>query len=268
MHLRTAWFAPAALLLTCQHAAPVPVSAGAEPTGIAAFTLDPTLITAKVSPKGTYLATLSEESGRRSLTFVNLATHKVTYVLRPEGESTIGPVLLGKRRAGGDPDGRARELPGRAGLAGRNLRAWTRPAAAGAHLRVSGGRTAGRLAHRKAAAERAWGFVIDTLRNDPKHVLIEETSMDEKPGRPNGRNSKLDVYSGLKTRVAVSPIAEASFLTDENGELRIAEGPDTDAKPPLLLLRGGAGLARAPLHPRLHQPQQSGGFVSGTPSST
>jgi uncharacterized protein with WD repeat len=65
MHLRIALLAPAAALLACQHAAPVPASAGAEPAGIAAFTRDPTLLTAKVSPKGTYLATLSEESGRR-----------------------------------------------------------------------------------------------------------------------------------------------------------------------------------------------------------
>ena len=74
---------------------------------------------------------------------------------------------------------------------------------------------------RKAAAERAWGFVIDTLRNDPKHVLIEETSMDEARGRPNRRVSKLDVYGGpddahgrepQSPRHRFSPTKTASFV--------------------------------------------------------
>jgi dipeptidyl aminopeptidase/acylaminoacyl peptidase len=241
MHLRTALFAPAALLLACQHAAPVPASADAEPTGIAAFTRDPTLLTAKVSPKGTYLATLSEESGRRSLTFVNLSTRKVTYVLRPAGESTIGrfywandervviqmvehegylaaPVSLGEIYAV--------DATGRSGRIIFGYRAGE--VQAGSHIR-------------KAAAERAWGFVIDTLRNDPKHVLIEETSMDEARGDQIAEIYKLDVYSGLKTRVAVSPIAEASFLTDENGELRIAEGLGADTKPRFFFFEGTQG---------------------------
>ena len=222
MHLRTAWFAPAALLLACQHAAPVPVSAGAEPTGIAAFTLDPTLLTAKVSPRGTYPATLSEESGRRSLTFVNLATHKVTYVLRPEGELTIGPFYWANDERVVIQMVEHEELPGRAGLAGRDLRRGRdRP-----QRRIIFGYRAGELqagSHiRKAAAERAWGLVIDTLRNDPKRAH-RGASMDEARGDRIVAISKLDVYRAQDARRG-EPHRRGIVLADENGELRIAEG--------------------------------------------
>ncbi|MGE5048976.1 MAG: alpha/beta hydrolase family protein [Deltaproteobacteria bacterium] len=241
MHLRTALLAPAALLLACQHAAPVPASAAAEPTGIAAFSRDPTFLTAKVSPKGTYLATLSEESGRRSLSFVNLSTRKVSYVLRPGGDSTIGrfywandervviqmvdhegylaaPVSRGEIYAV--------DATGRSGHIIFGYRAGEQQV--GSHIR-------------KAEAKRAWGFVIDTLRNDPKHVLIRQTSMDEARGDQFAEIDKLDVYTGLTTRVTTSPIPNASFLTDENGELRIAAGLGTDTKPRFFYFEGAQG---------------------------
>ncbi|HET7788784.1 MAG TPA: S9 family peptidase [Myxococcales bacterium] len=239
MHLRHALLVPAALLLACQHAAPAPAAAAAaEPSGIAAFTRDAALITAKVSPKGTWLATLSEESGKRSLAFLNLSTRKISYVLRPEGESTIG------RFSWANDDRVVIQMVDQEGYLAA-------PVSRGEIYAVDATGRSGRLifgyraggqqvgSHiRKAEAERAWGFVIDTLRNDPRHVLIEQTSMAEARGDQIAEIYKLDVYSGLKTRVTASPIPEASFLTDENGELRIAVGLGTDATPRYFYFEG------------------------------
>src|SRR5207245_1012488 len=83
---------------------------------------------------------------------------------------------------------------------------------------------------RKATPQAAWGYVISTLRNDPRKVLIEQTSMRETGDRV-ADIYKLDVYTGVETRVAHSPLAGADFLTDENGELRIATGLDESATP-------------------------------------
>src|SRR5439155_8568713 len=88
---------------------------------------------------------------------------------------------------------------------------------------------------RKASPEAAWGFVISTLRNDPRKVLIEQTSMRETTDRV-ADIYKLDVYTGLETRVARSPLVGADFLTDENGELRIASGLDESTTPRYFLL--------------------------------
>jgi len=242
MHLRAALLAPAALLFACQHASSVPTAAeGAQPAGIAAYTRDAALITAKVSPKGTWLATLSEQSGRRSLSFVELSTRKVSYVLSPEGESTIGRFYWANDERVViqmvDHEGYLAAPVSRGEIyavdaTGRNGRIIF-------GYRVGGPQVGSHI--RKAQAERAWGFVIDTLRNDPKHVLIEQTSMAEAMGDQVAEIYKLDIYSGLKTRVALSPIPEASFLTDENGELRIAAGLDTDARTRFFYFEGAQG---------------------------
>ncbi|MCA1826509.1 MAG: alpha/beta hydrolase family protein [Myxococcales bacterium] len=219
-------------LASCRHAEPAggsPFAVGTQPQGIAAFSRFAKVAAAKVSPKGTYIAALADEGGRRSLTFINVATRKAL-VLNPAGESSIGrfywanderlvielvdsvgylaaPVSRGEIFAV-DANGRgARLIFGyRAG-----------EAQVGSHIR-------------RAESDAAWGFVVSPLRNDPSHVLIEETSMREVSDRV-AEIYKLDVYTGVKTRVARSPLAHAQFFTDENGELRIAAGNDDAARP-------------------------------------
>jgi dienelactone hydrolase len=173
---------------------------------------------------------LSEEGGKRALTFVNLKTRERIFELRPEGDSTIGwfywandervviemvdydgylaaPVSRGEIYAVDANGGGGRLIFGyRAGQA-----------QVGSHIR-------------RAEKEMAWGFVISTLPKDPRHVLIGQTSMYE-VGDLTADIYKLDIYSGLKTRVARSPLPEAQFLTDEDGELRIAAGVDEQMKP-------------------------------------
>jgi dienelactone hydrolase len=79
---------------------------------------------------------------------------------------------------------------------------------------------------RKRESERAWAFVLSTLADDDRHVLIEMKPMSERRTDQFIQVYKLDVYTGLKTLVTTSPIPEASFLVDERGQPRIASGVD------------------------------------------
>jgi dipeptidyl aminopeptidase/acylaminoacyl peptidase len=215
-----------ALLLTfsCKHADPMsPFKVQSAPTGVAVFTQSPKVKTAKVSPKGTYVATLSEEGGKRALAIVNVATRQAN-VLIPEGESTIGtfmwatderlvfesvvdlgyfaaPVSHGEIYAM-DANG------GRSSL----IFSYRSSGETGSHIK-------------KREAEYAWAHLIGSVRNDSRNVLIEQYSMGDVADRV-ADIYKLDVYSGLKTKVTRSPIPHAQFVTDENGELRVAAGYD------------------------------------------
>ncbi|HZX95922.1 MAG TPA: prolyl oligopeptidase family serine peptidase [Myxococcales bacterium] len=237
MQSRHALLAAAALLASCKH---VETGSSAAPSGIAVFSRDPQFISVKVSPKGTYLAALSEESGQRSLSFIEQASHKIIYTLRPEGQTTLGRFFWANDE--------------RVVIQGIDREGYlARPLNRGEIFAVDANGTNGRIifgyrggsqqvgSHlRKAEGERAWGFVISTLRNDPRHVLIEQTAWDD--ARDEGADIyKLDVYSGLKTRVAHSPMPGASFLTDENGELRIAIASDKDVRARFFYFLGEEG---------------------------
>jgi dipeptidyl aminopeptidase/acylaminoacyl peptidase len=204
--------------------------AGAEePTGIAAFARHARFVDAKISPKGTYLAAISNEGGKRSLAFIHLATRKVASVLKPDSEQMVGnfqwasdervvvelanqeghlaaPVSFGELYAV--------DATGRNGKLVFGYRAGEMQT--GSHIR-------------KGERDIGWGYLVDTFRNDDRKVLVEVRSARE-VGDRNVRLYKLDIHSGVKDLVTQSPIPEADFLTDENGEPRIAQGLDSDAR--------------------------------------
>src|SRR5258708_30686534 len=62
-------------------------SPSAAPNGIAAFTRHNRFVDAKISPKGTYLAGISTEGGKRWLSIVDLANRKLASTFRPNPES-------------------------------------------------------------------------------------------------------------------------------------------------------------------------------------
>jgi dipeptidyl aminopeptidase/acylaminoacyl peptidase len=236
MNIRIPLIALVTLAAACKHAEPASARAtSSDPTGLAMFTRSAKVKTAKVSPKGTYVAIFSEEDGKRTLTFLKAATHEITFILRPEGESTIGRFFWANDERVViemvDHDGSlaapvsrgeiyAVDATGRSGKLIFGYRAGGMQV--GSHIR-------------KATPQAAWGYVISTLRKDPRKVLIEQTSMRESEDRI-ADIYKLDVYSGVETRVAHSPLAGADFLTDENGELRIATGLDETTTPRYFLL--------------------------------
>src|SRR5581483_6913188 len=187
-------------------------------------------IDVKVSPKGTYVGALSEENGKRTLTFFNLATHQGTFALKPDGESTIGRFLWANDDRAViemvDLDGTLTAAPvtrgeiyavDAKGTAGKVIFGYRAgQSQAGSHIK-------------RVESEWAWGFVISRLRNDPRHVLIAQYSFQDTGDRFADIYS-LDVYSGLKTKLTRSPLPMdwVTFISDETGALRIAAGYDEE----------------------------------------
>src|SRR5258708_7795795 len=75
------------LLASCSHppaGAPTgSVSGSANPEGVAAFSRHAQVLEAKISPKGTYVAIVSDQTGKRTLSFIRLADRSVTFRLEP-----------------------------------------------------------------------------------------------------------------------------------------------------------------------------------------
>ncbi len=205
------------------------VEPAAAPTGIARFTRHDRFVEAKISPGGKYLAAISQERGRRTLVFFDLATRKMTGALSPDPENQAGRffwvnderVIVELQRFEGDLD---------------------TPLSYGELYAVGASGTGGRLVFgyrageaqasshtQKAEPDRAWARVLATLPDDERHVLIVSKRWDDVD--PVTTVYKLDVYTGVKTQVTVGPIQDAWFVTDERGDVRIAGGHDDRQKP-------------------------------------
>ncbi len=195
------------------------------PAGIARFARHARFVEAKLSPKGTYLAAISQEDGKRTLVVVSLATRQVISQLRPDSENMAGwfywanderiVVELSRIEADSDRPVSYGELyavdaSGKNGRMIFGYRAGEQQV--GSHIK-------------KPERERAWARVLDTLRNDDRKILVASGSFDDISDR-YVRVYKLDVYSALKTQVTQGPIPDAGFLTDEAGEVRISYGTD------------------------------------------
>jgi hypothetical protein len=90
------------------------------------------------------------------------------------------------------------------------------------------------------AYDNAWGAVLSRLRNDDRRVLIETTSYGD-VGDRIATLYKMDVYSGRKSQVTAGPLPNAGFITDENGEPRIAGATGLDVKPRYFYRDVGSG---------------------------
>jgi dipeptidyl aminopeptidase/acylaminoacyl peptidase len=74
-------------------------------------------------------------------------------------------------------------------------------------------------------AEQVAAFLLDDLPDDDKTVLI---SVSPFSADPYTKVERLDVYSGRRTPVAQAPIRNASFVTDNAGNVRFAYGLDVN----------------------------------------
>ncbi len=223
MGLRTALVAltSSLSLLSCKHGGSAqPGQARApEPKGIAAFTRHSRFVDAKISPKGTYLAAITAEGGKRSLAIVDLKTRKLAPVLRPAPQSVGDFYWANDSRVVvqlWDEDGTLAAPVNRGEIYA---------------VDATGGRGDMIFGYRaRKNSELAGGAVIGRLLHDERRILIQTIEFREVGDRIS-TVYKLDVYSGLKTRVTQSPIPGVTFLTDENGEPRIAVGSSADVRP-------------------------------------
>lgn len=207
------------------------------PHGIAAFARHSRYIDAKISPKGTYLAAIIRENGKRALAVVNLKTRKLASAFNPSPESVgefswandgrilvelwnesegnlAQPVNYGEIWSLDAGNGRGHMLFG--------YRAESNTGARGVHTWSGGGGGGG------------WGRVLS--RMDDQHVLLESANFNGLP------SSLLRIHpdSGRGSELIASPMADATFITDEWGEPRIATGLRDDLRPRFFYREKGA----------------------------
>ncbi len=89
--------------------------------------------------------------------------------------------------------------------------------------RVEGNGPGTRIQPKKVEAVAA--FLTDELANDDRNVLVAVWPFGNDPFT---RVERLDVTTGRRVQVAGSPVRNASFTTDNKGDVRFAHGSGTD----------------------------------------
>jgi dienelactone hydrolase len=222
MHLRSLVAASLLASLGCTHAATTPRPAGsspaAAPQGIEAFTRHSRYVDAKLSPKGTYLAAVILEKGKRALAVVDLKTRKLASTFNPFPES-VGRFYWAN-------DGRILvellyETDGYLAQPVYTGEIWSLDAANGrGHMLYGYDPMRVRGAHVWSTVSRAWGRVLSRIDGDDQHVLIEAGDWDGKPTSL----LRLHADTGVPTEIIKAPLVDTSFIIDESGEPRIAIG--------------------------------------------
>ncbi|MFN4162614.1 MAG: alpha/beta hydrolase family protein, partial [Stenotrophomonas sp.] len=100
--------------------------------------------------------------------------------------------------------------------------------------RVEGNGPGTRIQPKKVEAVSA--FLFDDLPQDDRNVLVSIWPFSNEPFT---RVDKLDVQSGRRQTVALSPVRRAEFVSDANGQVRFAHGAGTDNVNKLYYREGG-----------------------------
>ncbi|WP_298771256.1 S9 family peptidase [uncultured Shewanella sp.] len=82
---------------------------------------------------------------------------------------------------------------------------------------------------KKQTPIRATAFILDALPNDNRYMLVSAIPWSGSKGRTlNPETNKIvyrvDIYKGLRKKIARAPIANSHFLTDNEGQLRFISG--------------------------------------------
>ncbi len=196
---------------TCQHA---PKTPSPDPTGIAAFTRFSKYVNAKISPNGTYLGVVIHENGRRSLDFIEVKTGQISFGLTPDSGAMVSRFewvsdeLTIAEFVEEDPKSAV-------------------PVSYGGLYAATANGSFRQMIH-DASFRRIRGRLLGRIRSTPETFLIATTAKASgtEGGDPKRIASRLNVFSGQLDAAVVSPIPQAQFIADENGEVRLALGED------------------------------------------
>lgn len=223
------------LLATAGIALPAAETA-AEPLPISDFTRYDELGTIKISPDGEFLAMTAGTGGSEVLLFINLADMKPVHGVRSRARTEIAdfewisPTRVMYQIAEVYPGRSYATRTGEIGAIDRDGKQ---------HKFIYGYRAGEQTTGtnlRRRESSRATPQVVSHLRSTPRHILITEqpwrqvgqwlhVDMDAQP-----LITRLDVYSGHKTRHGIAPLAAAQVLTDRNDEVRFAFGFDRQGR--------------------------------------
>lgn len=215
-----------------------PLSSAAADVDVQAFVRKDSFNTIKISPNGEYLAATVPVENKTALVIMSRADNKVTATFQL-GKNThvqdfwwVNPerVLISIAEKLGALD--QPQLTGEIYAINAD----------GSHpdilvgQRVQGGGLGTKIQPKKV--EQIAAFMVDDLPGDDRNVII---SVIPFTGDPYARAEKMDVYSGRRARVALAPIRNAEFVTDNAGVVRFARGAGMDLVSKLYYRPGDGG---------------------------
>ncbi len=180
-----------------------------------------------ISPTGEYLAATVPKGERTVLAVLRRSDKTVTALFEMEGKThvtdfewasetrlllTIGQRFDRLERPSPTGEVFALDATGRGAEILAGPRAAQAPSASNIRARDDGG---------------SFVFLVDTLRNDPKNVLVSAYSVTA-GSEPQTRAERMDIETGRRRVVARAPVARAEFLADHAGVVRFATGFDSE----------------------------------------
>jgi dipeptidyl aminopeptidase/acylaminoacyl peptidase len=164
----------------------------------------------KISPDGLHIAATTVVKDKPLLALLDLDTKKGGMVTPREGHQVVDFWWANNNRV--------------VYTEGTKVSGWDRPFSTGEIFAID--------VDGKQPTAIGYGSVIDTLRDDPKHILVSVSAGDT--GAEGAFNDiyLLDVDEGHNRRpVGKAPFRNAHFIADNHGAVRFAEGYDSHAYP-------------------------------------
>ncbi|MEI6859070.1 MAG: S9 family peptidase [Shewanella sp.] len=180
----------------------------------------------KISPNGKHLAVLISTDGRKTLAFLDSKTFEVTFSLGGEARDQVADyywvnderVIIQVEKVRGS---------------------LAKPINTGEIFAVNydGKKKRMIFGYRAKNPSNYGGFLIDTLKDDERHVLISKQPLSHRTD-VLAEVAKLNVYTGRSRRVKRAPIAYSQFLIDHDGVPRFVAGMDKKANTKLYYSKG------------------------------
>ncbi|WP_444958340.1 alpha/beta hydrolase family protein [Microbulbifer sp. ZKSA002] len=183
----------------------------------------------KISPAGSHLAVRKLHEGERILVFMSITPLKITGLLRFRGKEEVGDFYwANNERVVAEVMSRqsALETPVFYG----SLYAINYDGSFGKNIfgHLAGENQVGSL-FKKAETTRAHAKIIDPLPQKKKEILIS-TYPWARNQESRGEVAKLNIYTGVKKRIARLPQVDGRAYTDGAGNLLFADGTDKNNK--------------------------------------
>jgi dipeptidyl aminopeptidase/acylaminoacyl peptidase len=176
-------------------------------------------IDVKISPDGRHIAATTVVKDKPLLALLDLDTKKGGMVTPREGNQVIDFWWANDNRV--------------VYTEGTKVSGWDRPFSTGEIFAID--------ADGKRPAAIGYGSVIDTLRDDPKDILVSVSEGDTGAEGAFNEIYLLDVEEGhYKRHVGKAPFRNADFIADNHGVARFAVGYDSHAYP-VVYYREGEG---------------------------
>lgn len=184
----------------------------------------------KISPTGKYLSTITSVEGKNVLLVLDAQTKKLLNAIRFPGNAQVGTYEWANSE--------------RIVLAKEYLKGWhDTPIYYGELMAVNadGSRKAYLFGYnsgeqqtgsniKKNTPMRASAFILDPLPDDERYMLVNAIPWNDKVNLDVELTQdvyRVDLFTGTRKRITGSPIGQARFMTDHQGEVRFVAGEDS-----------------------------------------